>query len=79
MIIKANFNHAVKNVKNSTKHATLAAVTVAMCASLGLTAEESEAAKAALCDIAHEEGTRQARAIVMDMTHHGNPLGGLLA
>ena len=30
-----------------------------MCSSLGLSAEESEAAKAALRDIAHEKGTRQ--------------------
>lgn len=79
MIIKVNFKHAVKNVKNSAKHATLAAATVAMCASLGLTAEESEAAQAALRDIAREEGSRQVRAIVMDMAHHDNPFGGFLA
>lgn len=73
MIIKVNFRHAVKN---SAKHVTLAAATIAMCSSLGLSAEESEAAKAALRDIAHEKGTRQARAVVIDMT---NPSGGLLA
>lgn len=79
MIIKVNFKHAVKNVKNSAKHTTLAAATVAMCASLGLTAEESEATQAALRDIAREEGARQVRAIVMSMTRHDNPFGGLLA
>lgn len=79
-IIKVNFAKSVKNaVKNNAKRISLATATAAMCVSLGLTAEESEAAKTALRDIAHEEGTRQARAIVMDMTQHDDPFRGFLA
>ncbi len=77
---------SVKNiVKNSISMRTikrmgLAAATVAMAAQLGLTAEETEAAKCALSDIAHEEGVRQARAIVLDMFDHPeDPEGGFIA
>lgn len=79
-IIKVNFANSVKNaVKKNARHISLATATAAMCLNLGLTAEESEAAQAALRDIAREEGSRQARAIVVDMTRHDNPFGGLLA
>lgn len=72
-IIRVNFTNSIKCI-------SLATATAAMCVSLGLTAEESEAAKAALRDIAHDEGAKQARAIVMDMACHDADFdGGLLA
>lgn len=72
MIIKFDFTKAVKSslVSKAIQKATLGAATAAMCVNLGLTAEETEAAKAALRDIANECGAAKARAIVTDMKNH---------
>lgn len=79
-IINVNFVKSVKNTaKNNAKRISLATATAAMCVSLGLTVEESEAAKAALRDIANDEGARQARAIVVDMARRDNAFNGFLA
>lgn len=58
---------SINSVKNSVKNATLAATVSAMCVSLNLSAQDAAAAKAALADIAAEEGTAQARAIIVSM------------
>ena len=74
MIIKVNFKKNVKRV-------SLAAVTAAMCAHMGLSVEDTEAAKAAMHDIAQAEGASKARAIIMDMNngHDDDPFGGFIA
>lgn len=72
MIIKVNFRKHL-NIKKSVKRVSIAAAAATMCLNLGLTGEESEAAKAALHDIAQEKGAAKARAVIMDMENdHGN-------
>ena len=71
-------NSAKRTVKASAKCLTLAAATAAMCAQMGLDGMDTEAAKCALRDIAHERGTAKAKAIILDMTtsYDDDPLGG---
>lgn len=79
MIISFDFAGALKK---SAKRVSLAAAAATMCVNLGLTAEESAAAKAALQDIAKDEGARQARAIIADVqsVHPADdPFGGFIA
>ena len=80
MIIKFDFRKNV--IRKSVKRMSIAAATAAMAMNLGLTAEETEAAKAALQDIAREGGARQARAIIADVQSvhpDDGPFGGLIA
>ena len=65
MIIKVNFKKNVKRV-------SLAAVTAAMCAHMGLSVEDTEAAKAAMHDIAKDEGMGKARAVIIDMNNNNH-------
>lgn len=57
--------------KKSAKTFTLAAATAAMCANMALNAEDTAAAKAAMQDIAQEEGNGNARALIFDISFHG--------
>lgn len=74
-----NINSVKNTVKNTVKHTTLAASVAAMCINMGLNAQETEAAKAAMHDIAQEEGGRAARAIIVDMQNDHDPFGGFYA
>ena len=68
-----------RTVKASAKCLTLTAATAAMCAQMGLDGMDAEAAKCALRDIAHERGTVNAKAIILDMTtsyDDFDPIGG---
>ena len=50
-----------------------------MCAQIGLDGMDAEAAKCALRDIAHERGTVNAKAVILDMTtsyDDFDPIGG---
>lgn len=67
---------------NSVKSATtLAAATAAMCINLNLNAADTAAAKAAMHDIAQDEGASKARAVIVDMNngHDDDPFGGFIA
>ena len=74
MIIRVNFKKNVKRV-------SIAAATAAMCMHMGLSVEDTEAAKQAMHDIAQAEGASKARAIIMDMNngHDDDPFGGFIA
>lgn len=74
MIIKVNFKKNVKRV-------SIAAATAAMCAHMGLSVEDTEAAKQAMRDIAQAEGASKARAVIVDMNngHDDDPFGGFIA
>lgn len=80
MNIKFDFRKHL-NVKNNVKRASIAAATAAMCFHMGLNAEDTEAAKAAMHDIAQAEGTGKARAVIIDMNngHGDDPFGGFIA
>lgn len=55
------------NVKNIVSKSSIAAATAAMCINLGLSAQDAQAAKAAIADIAAEQGTGAARAVIISM------------
>lgn len=77
MIIKVNFKRLNGlNVKKNVKRVSLAAATAAMCLNLGLSAEDTEAAEAAMHDIAQEKGAAKARAVIMDMENDHDPFDG---
>ena len=77
MIIKVNFKRLNGlNVKKNVKRVSLAAATAAMCLNLGLSAEDTEAAEAAMRDIARDKGAQQARAIIADMNNNHDPFDG---
>ena len=77
MIIKVNFKCLNGlNVKKSVKRVSLAAATAAMCLNLGLSSEDTEAAEAAMHDIAQEKGAAKARAVIMDMENDHDPFDG---
>lgn len=77
MIIKVNFKRLNGlNVKKNVKRVSLAAATAAMCLNLGLSAEDTEAAEAAMHDIAKDKGAQQARAIIADMNNDHDPFDG---
>ena len=65
MIIKVNFKKNVKRV-------SIAAATAAMCMHMGLSVEDTEAAKAAMHDIAKDEGMGKARAVIIDMNNNNH-------
>lgn len=66
------------NAKNSVKNLSVAAATAAMCINLGLNASDTEAAKAAMRDIAADQGSRAAKAVIISM-EEPNPFGGFYA
>lgn len=78
MVIKIDFRKHISNlnVKKSVKRVSLAAATAAMCLNLGLSAEDTEAAEAAMHDIAQEKGAAKARAVIMDMENDHDPFDG---
>lgn len=77
MIIKVNFKRLNGlNVKKNVKRVSLAAATAAMCLNLGLSAEDTEAAEAAMHDIAQEKGAAKARAVIADMNNGHDPFDG---
>lgn len=77
MIIKVNFKRLNGlNVKKNVKRVSLAAATAAMCLNLGLSAEDTEAAEAAMRDIAQEKGAAKARAVIADMNCDHDPFDG---
>lgn len=78
MIIKIDFRKHISNlnVKKSVKRVSLAAATAAMCLNLGLSAEDTEAAEAAMHDIAQEKGAAKARAVIADMNNDHDPFDG---
>lgn len=69
MTIKIDFRKHL-NVKNNVKRASIAAATAAMCLNLGLSAEDTAAAEAAMHDIAHDEGASKARAVIASMNNN---------
>lgn len=77
MIIKFDFHKHISNlnVKKNVKRVSLAAATAAMCLNLGLSAEDTEAAEAAMHDIAQEKGAK-ARAVIADMNNDHDPFDG---
>lgn len=75
MTIKIDFRKHL-NVKKNVKRASIAAATAAMCLNLGLSAEDTEAAEAAMHDIAKDEGMGKARAVIIDMNNHHDPFDG---
>lgn len=62
--------------KKGAKRVSIAAATMALCVNMGMSAKDIEAAQAAMHDIAAEEGTAQARAIIISMER---PFGGFYA
>lgn len=71
MVIKVNFRNRLNlGVKKNAKRVSLTAATAAMCLNLGLSVEDTEAAEAAMRDIAQEKGAGQARAVIMDMSNN---------
>ena len=73
MVIKVNFRN---DVKKNAKRVSLAAATAAMCLNLGLSAEDTEAAEAAMRDIAQEKGAATARAVILDMANDHDSFDG---
>ncbi len=71
MTIKIDFRKHL-NVKKNVKRASIAAATAAMCLNLGLSAEDTEAAEAAMHDIAKDEGMGKARAVIIDMNNNNH-------
>lgn len=66
------------NAKNIVKNSTIAAATAAMCLNLGMSAKDIEAAKAAMHDIAQDEGVGAAKAVIISMDNP-NPFDGFYA
>lgn len=62
----ANIINMASTAKKGARKFTLAAATAALCTSMNLNAEDTAAAKAAMHDIAQEEGNGTARALIID-------------
>ncbi len=65
----------VSTAKRSAKKVTIAAATVAMCVNMGLSLDDTEAAKAAIRDIMGDMGRTNAKAVIVSM----NPFGPEIA